>query len=67
MAIMSIDDLLSLYWIPLERSKSVIAMMKPDDECGSRFRQLWPAAFQPTAQLVVENPRSDALRLSAEL
>ena len=34
---------------------------------GSRFRQLWPAAFQPTAQLVVENPQSDALRLSGEL
>jgi hypothetical protein len=35
MAITSIDDLRSLYRIQLERSKSVIAMMKPDDERDS--------------------------------
>lgn len=40
-------------------------MMKPNDERGLGSDNFGPP-FPPTAQLVVENPPSDALRLPGE-
>jgi hypothetical protein len=64
---MSINGSRGLSGFHLDRSKGVVAV----SETGWRGRigpdNFGSPPFQPTTQLVVENPQSDALRLSGEL
>lgn len=67
MAIMSMDGSRRLYWIQFNRSKNVVALMKLDDEKGTGRNNFGRPPFQATAQLSVENPQPDLLRLDGEL
>jgi hypothetical protein len=60
MAIMSIDDLRSLYTIQLERLKNVIAMMKPDDERGLGSDNFGPSPSSRPHNWSWKKPQSDA-------